>query len=614
MKKILPSFFAALLLSSLLPALPALAFTGPTGGNSFPDATYSWDDDGFSGFGFYYDNTSKATDTTDSLTIFTDLDDALYIGFSDPFDGVSMTIDTSVQGDSSMDFSGTRSGVYKFQYWDGSAWSDLDDGGLMMISSDYNIENGSNGAFVEQWDRPSDWDKVSVSTGADYYYVRLLITEAYAAGNATASQVSVIDYNLVEGVRDVGGNLLTGLSQDDFELTALDSSYDDTVYTFKELNDGEYGFAVDAPLDSHHEYDFRFVGDGYISVDLETNLDLDRSMATSSTRAVEYAYVAQLENVSGTAISGATVLAGDDLSVTCVDLGGGDYGCPVPVADTSRAIRVTASSYDVLDSTFSSDRDSQSDGQVAQSFTLTTAVDTDADGLSDGDEVSLGTDPNNEDSDNDGIFDGAEVTDGTDPLDANDYLADGNDYYLSCTDPFTDTYGHWAKKSICLLYDAGVVAGRSATTYEPNAEITRAEFTKIALLNAGFVVPNDYVVTSSTAFTDVDAGEWYAPYIAYAQDHNFVDGYSDGTFHPNANINRAEAVTILLRVAGETRSSSGSSFTDVSSSAWYSDAVELAADEGLVQGYSDGTFRPGNSITRAEVAVIARRAWYVYFE
>jgi hypothetical protein len=240
-------------------------------------------------------------------------------------------------------------------------------------------------------------------------------------------------------------------------------------------------------------------------------------------------------------------------------------------------------------------------------------TDTDEDGLTDKEEVDLGTDPNNEDSDGDGIRDGAEVAAGTDPNDVDDYLADGEDFYIDCNDPFTDTAGNFAEKAICILYDEGVVQGRSSTHYEPSSSITRAEFLKIALLNAGLTVTAD----TSVEYDDVDSSDWYYSYITYATSEGYVEGYGDGTFMPNDEINRAEAMIMLMRIAGVEEAdvdTSDTSFDDVDSDDWFAWAVVEAADNGISEGYSDDTFKPGNSITRAEVAVLARRMWYVYFE
>ena len=211
------------------------------------------------------------------------------------------------------------------------------------------------------------------------------------------------------------------------------------------------------------------------------------------------------------------------------------------------------------------------------------------------------------------ISDDAEEATGTDPADSEDFLADGEDYDADCEDPFTDTAGNFAEKAICILYDEDIVQGRSASLYEPSASITRAEFLKIALLNAGLTITPD----TSVVYEDVSASDWYYSYVTYATAEGFIEGYEDGTFRPNDEINRAEAMVMMLRISGveeETVDADALSFEDVSSEDWFAWAVLEASEQGISEGYEDGTFRPANEITRAEVAVIARRVWYVYFE
>lgn len=193
--------------------------------------------------------------------------------------------------------------------------------------------------------------------------------------------------------------------------------------------------------------------------------------------------------------------------------------------------------------------------------------------------------------------------------------ANAADYYTSsngCTHQFLDVVGHWAENDICYLYSQGVVSGYSERTYAPNNSITRAEFLKIALAHLGY---NVYAVQSAS-FTDISSGDWYYRYATFARSKGFISGYSDGSFHPNSSITRAEALKMIMTIAGiSTYSASGRAplFTDVSSSDWYFDAVILGADLGIVEGYSNNTFRPNNSITRAEAAVIAQRVWdYLY--
>lgn len=116
--------------------------------------------------------------------------------------------------------------------------------------------------------------------------------------------------------------------------------------------------------------------------------------------------------------------------------------------------------------------------------------------------------------------------------------------------------------------------------------------------------------TTSAASTFRDtASNWAAGYIGALADKGIVTGYADGSFKPGATITRAEMVTIIGRVLdlGVLQTGTPASFKDVSSSYWAADAIRQAAAANLVQGISASAFAPRNPATRAEaVAVIIR--------
>lgn len=177
-----------------------------------------------------------------------------------------------------------------------------------------------------------------------------------------------------------------------------------------------------------------------------------------------------------------------------------------------------------------------------------------------------------------------------------------------CTHPFIDVADHWAEEEICFMYNEGIVSGYSERNFLPNNKITRAEFLKISLLNLSYTV---YPVQSA-GFSDVSADDWYFSYITFARSKGFVNGYGDGSFHPNDNVTRAEAVTMIMQMAGiieyDVFGFEGR-FSDVSADDWFGPAVAAAVDQGIVEGYGNGTFRPNNDLTRAEAVMIAQRVW-----
>lgn len=101
------------------------------------------------------------------------------------------------------------------------------------------------------------------------------------------------------------------------------------------------------------------------------------------------------------------------------------------------------------------------------------------------------------------------------------------------------------------------------------------------------------------------------PALNYTDHFAYVVGYEDGTVRPTNNITRAEVATIIFRLfTDETRAkymTTENSFSDVNANDWYNDAVSTVAKAGIVDGYEDGTFAPNANITRAEFATIASR-------
>lgn len=168
---------------------------------------------------------------------------------------------------------------------------------------------------------------------------------------------------------------------------------------------------------------------------------------------------------------------------------------------------------------------------------------------------------------------------------------------------FIDIQDHWAAEFIMTIYEMGIVSGKSETRFDPNAYITRAELTKIAV-NAFNVSP---VESITSFFSDVSESAWYFQYIAAAKNAKIVDGYSDNTFRPNDFINRAAALKILLEASGLELGNWSANFSDVPGDAWFAPYVAYAKTNGIVGGYEDGTFGPGNFITRAEVSKIVTK-------
>ena len=147
------------------------------------------------------------------------------------------------------------------------------------------------------------------------------------------------------------------------------------------------------------------------------------------------------------------------------------------------------------------------------------------------------------------------------------------------------------------------LSGYANGTFEPDRNMTRAEVTTMfaRLLTEKMAADQTY----SNTFSDVAKSHWASNYIGYMQQFGIITGYADGSFRPDASVTRAEFAAIASRFERLTEGTK--SFSDVPSSHWAAKYINFAATRGWVNGYADGTFRPNNSITRAEVAAVTCR-------
>ena len=106
-------------------------------------------------------------------------------------------------------------------------------------------------------------------------------------------------------------------------------------------------------------------------------------------------------------------------------------------------------------------------------------------------------------------------------------------------------------------------------------------------------------------FKDVAPGDSAGEAIQFLKDESIASGYPDGTFRPDETLNRAEAVKILLTANKISVESEDAEFPDVAPRDWFTDYVGTAVARGIVKGYSDGMFKPGNTISRAEFLKVA---------
>ena len=166
----------------------------------------------------------------------------------------------------------------------------------------------------------------------------------------------------------------------------------------------------------------------------------------------------------------------------------------------------------------------------------------------------------------------------------NDFLAAGGDTY----------YAFSAAES---GYDTGISLDQVVMDYiteELDGTVTAARYGQTA----------NRIHTIS--YNDVTAGDWFTSDVIYVTLTGLMNGTGDG-FSPNNNINRAQLVTVLYRMAGQPEVTGENPFTDVPDGQWYTDAVLWAAENNITDGTSETTFSPNNPLTREDMATLLYR-------
>ena len=170
---------------------------------------------------------------------------------------------------------------------------------------------------------------------------------------------------------------------------------------------------------------------------------------------------------------------------------------------------------------------------------------------------------------------------------------------------FTDlSPEHWCYAKIMDFEKKGYVCGYSDNTFRADRTITRAEYVKIVNNFFGYK-PSE---KTTSAFKDVNSGDWFMPYVNEAVDRGYIEGFEDGTFRPQDPIRRQEATVILARILKIDKEVYPADHKD--GLAQYSDSDEVQewarvaihsySVYNFINGYEDGTLRILRNVTRAE--------------
>ena len=183
-----------------------------------------------------------------------------------------------------------------------------------------------------------------------------------------------------------------------------------------------------------------------------------------------------------------------------------------------------------------------------------------------------------------------------------DFIAAGDD---GSELPFKDVKaGAWYEDSVKYVYENKLMLGTTDDTFTPDGTMTRAMFATVLYRMAG----SPSVEGLSVSFKDVPEGYWAYDAIAWALNKGVVNGFSADEFKPKQAITREQLVAMLYRYSGNPEVSGELSFTDAAAVCdWAVNPILWACQNKVVQGYTDGSFAPDKTASRAEMAAIIQR-------
>jgi|GEM_PF-2152923 len=178
--------------------------------------------------------------------------------------------------------------------------------------------------------------------------------------------------------------------------------------------------------------------------------------------------------------------------------------------------------------------------------------------------------------------------------------------------PFIDVpLNHKYLNSISFLKDNKVIIGYGDGSFRPESNLTRAEFMKIILLGTYRDIPQ----ATKKPFKDVEMDKWYVNYIAFGAQLGYIEGYQDGTFRPDQNISKVEALKILGELVTWNYNSvdlqkTNNPFTDTDINEWYGKYLGYAINKNLLDD-SGNSFGPNTPITRGQITEYIFRDYVV---
>ncbi|KKT75465.1 MAG: hypothetical protein UW70_C0034G0012 [Candidatus Peregrinibacteria bacterium GW2011_GWA2_44_7] len=167
-------------------------------------------------------------------------------------------------------------------------------------------------------------------------------------------------------------------------------------------------------------------------------------------------------------------------------------------------------------------------------------------------------------------------------------------------------------KAISSLAEQNIIQGYQDETFRPYQNISRAEGLKMILESLEIIPETEKSEETAALFSDVAPDAWYRPYIEMAIEKKIIGGYPDGTFHPEAPLNRAESLKIIALTRGKDTEALNLPLEidpakDVPIETWYANYVQMALDNAYLYKDSEGNIHPEALLQRGELADMVYR-------
>ena len=185
-----------------------------------------------------------------------------------------------------------------------------------------------------------------------------------------------------------------------------------------------------------------------------------------------------------------------------------------------------------------------------------------------------------------------------------------NTTYTFGLDPFADIDGNPFEEQIVWMQQMGISTGTQnadgTSSFQPATTLSRQAMAAFMYRAAG---SPEFTAPTTSHFTDVNTSDVFYREIAWLAAEGISTGYSDGSFRPNQPVSRQALAAYLHRIMGEPVPSGPSGFTDVDPASEFAEAISWASEVGITTGFEDNSFQPSASITRQAVAAFMYRAY-----